>query len=409
MGSDVMPYRKKKSGRKPASPFSHWKARQLRGNAKAVEAALQLPPHEYVADTNPDLPRYDGYGLKVPIARTRLNERLTNLMRFIGRMYVTDAHTTFRMLYYRNHDLSCTYRDLKKLASQKLVWSINEPTGTDAARPRKVFGLTHAGKQALIDMRIEDSAALELIISRDPRKSIPNPNTIDHDLQVSWWCASMIEGLRLIPWCTNIYVQSEFRSAKNQRIDAVLTARFDFSRPRDDISQIPWFDGRPLTEGEVELRWALELDNSSESVPILIEKFVNYRNLHASGQYHRLFKGDLLLVLIVQNSRRAATLAAEFERAWPEGWGVVSTPDRKGANSTPYGALWGTYADMNTGAIIPLLSAIHRPRGEEAAYQPLMTYPMWESLLQARTGGAQITSLSDLTRWMRNKPISSPK
>lgn len=392
--------------RKP-SAFSSWQTRYRKGHPDGREAAALLPPRVYEAEKNPDLPRHDGLGLPVPRGISVKHERLMEVLRFLGRVYVADIETVYRMLYSRRYSVMTAYRDLEALAAQRLVWVTNAPAmikcganhnNSSTSSARLVFGLSTIGKKLLGELRVEpDERSLELLVARDIRSRPPKPDHLDHDLQVTWWCASMVEGLRLLPWCTTVYCQTEFRSAKKQRVDAVVVARFTFERPRRETQVIPWFDGTPLQPDEVELRWALELDNSTESVNVLIDKFCAYRDLHYTGSYHRIFHGDLMLVLIVQNARRASYLAAEFKRAWPGGWGLVSTPDGFGANSTPYGALWGRYVDMATGGEVPLIAELTRDSARRvSAYTPLMTYPLWLAYLERLKAGRAPAALYEL-------------
>ncbi len=393
--------------RRKQGAFSSWQRRYRHGHPDAEQASEMLPPRVYEAEKNPDLPRHDGLGLPVPRGISVKHERLMEVLRFLGRIYVADTETVYRMLYSRRYSVMTTYRDLETLAAQRLVWVTNAPSmvkrgannnNSSTSSARLVFGLSTAGKKLLSEFHVEpDERSLELLVARDVRAKPPKPDHLDHDLQVTWWCASMVEGLRLLPWCTTVYCQTEFRSAKKQRVDAVVVARFDFDAPRRETQMIPWFDGTPLQPNEVELRWALELDNSTESVNVLIDKFCTYRDLHYSGGYHRIFNGDLMLVLIVQNARRASYLAAEFKRAWPGGWGLVSTPDEFGANSTPYGALWGKYVDMGTGSEVPLIAELTRDSGRRVtSYTPLMTYPLWLAYLERLKQGRSPASLYEL-------------
>ena len=385
--------------------FSSWKARQARSHPDADAAVRMLPPRQYETERS-GTPIYDGFGLGVITANPVAQERLVEVLRFLGRVYVADTNTLFRMLYYRRYGLRTTQRDVMSLVAQRLAWSATvsgvRETTVNNGRPGytyPIYGLSRAGKQLLMNMGVEtDVATAEQLVARDVRGGkVPKPSSLAHDLQVTWWCASMIEGLRLLPWCTGIYCQTELTVIQGQRPDAYLVARFDVNHPRPDVNAIPWIGGTPLRPNEIELRWALELDNSTESVNILVDKFITYRDLHAMGTYQRVLGGDVLLVLIVQNARRAAYLAAEFTRAWPQGWGLVSTPDRMGANSTPYGALWGTYFDMNSEQRVPLLSRLCRDAQQRVdEYAPLLTYELWLKYLALQKAGTPPTKIDDL-------------
>ncbi len=287
--------------RKPhqAGAFSAWKAREARATGAAVEILHMLPTRRYAAEENPHVVGYDGLGFPTLLASSPMDERLIELLCFLSRTYIADADILYRLFYYRRYSLSTLYKDLARLRERRYIWntkitSLHNSVSNNGrpGRGHMVMGLSRAGKQLLMDLAVEaDVRAVDLMIARDVRGRPPKPSSLSHDLQVSGWCASMVEGLRLIPWCTSIYLRTEFTEIKGQRADAMLVARFDFRQPRPELEMIPWFDGTPIKPGEIELRWALELDNSTESVPILIEKFVTYRDLHAEGTYHTMFKG----------------------------------------------------------------------------------------------------------------------
>lgn len=377
--------------RRKAGPFSTWKAYQLRGISKEIleTESLLLPRRVYENERNPLVPSKDHAGLNITAALATREERLIEVLRFLGRVYVADLATIFHMLYRRRYDMSTTQRDLRIAKERKLVWvdralGLYKKKGGEPTRPPMIYGLSTIGRQFLKNQASEpNSDFLKLMHTHQPTNANPvNQATIGHDLQVSWWCGSMIECLRLIPWCTSIFCHTEVRSHETQRIDAVIVARFNFDHPREMDDTIPWFDGRKKHNDEVEVRWALELDNSTESDLVLLKKFLTYRQLHAEGVYHRLFGGNTILVLIAQHATRAATLAMEFQRAWPDGWGLVSTPDRKGADASPFGVLWGVYSDMNLEEPVPLLSRIIRLPSGEFAYETLLTLEQWRAYLQ---------------------------
>lgn len=389
--------------RRRASAFSTWIASQVRGHPDADAALRMLPPRTYQRERAVN-PVCDGFGYPVHAAMSVRDERLIELLRMLGRVYVADMRSIFFALYDRRFDIRTTYRDLNLLADQRLIWTakagdewLSMPDGGYPQKTARVYGLSRAGKQHLANLGVEDDEILARMRARDVRGRAPNPNQLMHDLQISWWCLSMIEGLRLIPWCTGIYCQVEYDMIKGQRSDAIMVARFDFDCPRPDLSDTPWIADTPLRPNEIELRWALEVDNSTEAVKVLVEKFTTYRDLHATGDYHRVLNGDVMLVLIAQNARRAAYLAAEFKHVWPGGWGVVSTPGLLGANSSPYGPLWGTYRSMAVQKVVPLLSHIQRDEHEHVSgFTPVMTYELWLRYLEQMKQGHLPTSLYDL-------------
>jgi hypothetical protein len=388
-----------------ANPFSTWRARHVRGVSKEILEAesLLLPSLVYESERNPLLPGRDYSGKPIGREIAVREERLIELLRYLGRVYVADAETIYHILYRRRYGLKTAYRDLEEAKRRGYIWTDSAKglhrkeqvvrTGGNL-RGVQVYGLSTVGKQFLKHSATEaEEAYIKMLHAHSPKTANPaNQATLGHDLQVSWWCGSMIECLRLIPWCTSIFCHSEVRAHKNQRIDAVIVARFNFKQYRSLLDSIPWYDGTRKHPDEIEVRWALELDNSTESDKVLRRKFMTYRKLHMEGVYHKLFNGNMILVLIAQTADRAATLTSEFQRVWPDGWGLVSTPDRMGADSNPLGVLWGKYLDMNITQPVPLLSRITTSPAGEFGYQPLMTSEMWRTfLILAKEGRAPRT------------------
>jgi hypothetical protein len=334
-------------------------------------------------------------------------ERQIELLRLLGRLKVADAQTLFRSLYDGRFDIRTTYNDLTCMSKQRyiweakvsaVIWARRQPQEQPPGRNRTVYGLSRAGHRFLTELCVEpDPRSAELLVHRDTRGAAPNQAELEHDLQVSWWCASVVRGLRLIPWCSSIYLQAAHPVSKGQRVDALLIARFDPYRHRANLDAIPWFDGARCGDHEFELRWALELDNGTQSFRTLVDRFVLHRDMHARGAYQRLFGGEVIPVLIAQIPERAAHLAAEYSRAWPEGWGLISTPDASGARSSPFGPLWGTYVDMNNQYKVPLLSMIVRdPLTLQYGYHPLLPYEAWLRYLDLQRQGRPPQSLYDL-------------
>lgn len=393
------------AGRARPGAFSPWKARQAYGGAESTALVRGYPARTYAEDESRALRGVDDLGFPVVAAHPLVDERQSAVLRFLGRCYIADAAILHRLLYYPRFDLRTVYSDIQRLERQRLVWDAVVPSlGTkkinngSTGRPRKVIGLSRAGKQLLRELDVEpDRVTLDQLIARDTRGRVPKPSSLSHDLQVTSWCASVIEGLRLVPWTTSIYFLSEFRSASTQRADALIVARFNFSRHREQLGAIPWFDGSPLGDEEVEVRWALELDNSTESLSILIDKFATYRDLHRQGVYHHLVNGPVILVLVVQDERRAERLAAAFADVWPEGWGLVSTPSREGVYARSFGALWGRYYSMTTEAEVPLLSILERDAvSGRRQYVPLLTHDLWLRYVARSQAGRACEALEDL-------------
>ncbi|NNJ11956.1 hypothetical protein EKD04_016605 [Chloroflexales bacterium ZM16-3] len=342
------------------------------------------------------------FGMTIYPGLPPLDARQLALLRLLGRIEVADS-TIIGQAIYRDHSATTCKRDLLHLHEHRLIWRTPAPptahalaattqgrTGRVGGRRRYVYGLSHEGKSVLEQLDAEpDARSLDALKARDARGRYPSPSTLGHDLQVAWWCASALEGLRRLPWCHSVFCQTEFVVSAQQRMDAALVARFDLTTPRPELAQLPWFDGSPLRPGQVELRWALELDTGTEAIPVLLRKFVCYRDHHADGVYAQIFGGPVQLVLVVQTERRAGLLASEFQRAWPAGWGLVSLPHASAADHPLHGALWGVYRRLRDSQVQPLLSTVAPGAGGRAEERALLSLAQWEAYLaQAAAGRA---------------------
>lgn len=166
-----------------------------------------------------------------------------------------------------------------------------------------------------------------------------------------------------------------------------MEAVFDLSKHRPNLGSIPWIDGKPKEYHESlrVIRWALEVDNSTESNKVLSDKFATYRDKHASGEYAATFFGDIVPVFIFQFRSRAVTMSEIFREVWPNGWAIVSIPGAHGTDSSPYGSLWGTYRSMamwgrgGEGAEIDLLSRpVRDHRNRVVGIESIMSFDEWE-------------------------------
>jgi hypothetical protein len=283
------------------------------------------------------------------------------------------------------------HRDLAVLRQHKLIWRTYAPSlrrtnykhngFKPTGRRRYVYGLTSEGKELLRSIGAEENERdYARLHDRDIQARYPSPSTMGHDLQVSWWCGSIVEGLRLFPWCVSVFIATEYSPDSRQFIDALVIARFDLAHPRQDRSRLPWWDGGPQRAGQFDIRWALELDRGTESSRILHEKFNAYRQLHKEGVYAQHLGGDITMVLIVQSIPRASLLATHFREAWPGGWGLVSTSGTGGAAS-PHGVLWGRYLTLSDARPVPLLATLERNRHREViGYHPLLSRKQWTEM-----------------------------
>lgn len=398
----------KPTRRSPNGAFSPHAARRHRGSPLIQALRASLAQRAYTADSH-IAPLFDGLGMPIPAAQSVRDERLQNLLQVLGRFYVAESGILYPLLYAPRFSERTLRRDVNLLHAQKFLWMA--PVSRKLVYPSvtggkhvKVYGLTPEGRVMLEELRVvSDPLLLQQMKTADSRiQTIPKPSSLNHDLQISWWCASVVEGLRLIPWCSGIYVQVEYNTVRGQRPDALIVARFNLFAPRQNITDIPWMSLKePMSPREMEVRWALELDNSTESLDVLKEKFETYRDFHRKGVYEKELQGDVLLAVVVQNRDRARRLALEFSHAWPDGWGLVSTsPALSGGDDLKLGPLWGDYFDMNTEAKVPLLSYLARD-GAKRVYAPVMTRNMFRfyaSLAKTHHVPDTLESLQDLMR-----------
>ncbi|RRR72408.1 MAG: hypothetical protein EI684_10145 [Candidatus Viridilinea halotolerans] len=395
-----------------ASAFSKWRARQVTGHPEAIAALHLLPPRTYASEQGATTVAYDGLGFFVPPASTVRQERLIEVLHLLGRVALATSDMLFTALYARRFDLRTTYRDLSLLRTQRLVWSAPPDGGNFHGTPlrrHQIYGLTHEGKQLLINLGvITDSESLEQMHACAWRTTVPRPNQLMHDLQIAWWCLSVREGLRLLPWCVGVRCQVEPRIFPGQRPDAILSARFDVSQPRMDLPLLPWMARTPCPRGMLDLHWALEVDNSTEAIAILQQKFEAYRDRHANGTYQEHLGGELIPIFLIQNATRSATLSASFKQIWPGGWALVSTPGLKGANASPFGALWGHYRSMAQQQIVPLLSTLQRDATQRViGFRPLMTEALWRRYLDHVRAHTPPYRLADLLAREQDTPVAS--
>lgn len=382
-------------------------------NPKLAAYREMLMRRSYVADSHV-APLRDGLDMRIPVAQSVPNERLHKLLGLIGRFYVMEISLIYPLMYVSRFSRNTLRRDLQLLHEQKLLWMVpisrtSLYPGVKGGKDIKIYGLTPEGRMVLEELGGMDKETVSQLRTADSRtQTIPKPSSFGHDMQVSWWCGSMVEGLRLIPWCSGVYVQVEYTNMRGQRPDAILVARFNFLSPRQDLADIPWISMKERKgESEVEVRYALELDNSSESLDVLQAKFVKYRDYHKEGVYQKDFGGDLMLVLVVQDGNRARRLAKEFTHVWSEGWGVVSTSQALSrGDDLQFGALWATYKDMNTEESVLLLSRIQQQKNsQKRAYVPMITLNMFICAMDLALAGKAPETLTEVRDFMDDEGL----
>jgi len=266
----------------------------------------------------------DRFGLMVPSALPLLDDEEVMLLRVLGRLEMMTI-AQINQLIFPTLTNRGVQRHLDRLLADELVWRAQSRTVAvnHAAQHEKVprrgafvYGLSDHAKALLESLDAEhDPLMRERLVSRDPRGRKPDTRTMSHDLQVSWFCTNVLLSAARNRYCRQIYVQTEFYPERRQRIDALIMLRMcpDAPRPDSESGRIPFFDGTPRKQGELDIRLALEIDRGSEELRVLLEKIEKYRDLTQLGIYDQTIGGPLLMVFVVQTPRRAGQLARQFK------------------------------------------------------------------------------------------------
>ncbi len=335
----------------------------------------------------------DRRGGIVPSALPLLDEREVLLLRLLGRLDLMTL-TQIQQAVYPTYTTRGVQKRLQYLLDDDLIWRVQTRLvaanhAAEYARVRKqgafAYGLADQGKELLNTLEVErDTLTYDRLVSRDPRGRRPDLRTLSHDLQVSWWCLNVILDATENRCCRKLYVQTEFYPEKSQRIDALVIVRLspDSARPAAEVGSIPFFDGTELRPGEVDLRFALEVDKGTEELKVLLEKAQKYRDLHKAGVYTATLGGPVLPVFLVQTARRAAQIAREFQDIWPSGWGVVATPFS--ANTGNDGLLWGKYRTLTQAEPYDLLTNMVVDRQGRVQFFPALSRAEWRAATVAR-------------------------
>jgi hypothetical protein len=328
----------------------------------------------------------DKRGGIVPSALPLLDECEVMLMRLLGRLDLLTL-TQIQQAVYPTYTVRGVQKRLQYLIDDDLIWRVQTRLvaanhAAEYAKVRKqgafAYGLSDQGKELLNTLEVEhDPLAFERLVSRDPKGRKPDLRTLSHDLQVSWWCLNVILDAAENRYCRKVYVQTEFYPEKSQRIDALIILRLspDHPRPAEDVGAIPFFDGTERQPGEIDIRFALEVDKGTEELKVLLEKSGKYRDLHKAGVYTATLGGPVLPVFLVQTPRRAAQIAREFQDIWPSGWGVVATP--MSVNSVRDGVLWGKYKTLTKAESYDLLTHMVVDRQGRVQFFPAMSRQEW--------------------------------
>ncbi len=295
------------------------------------------------------------FGFTVAPASTPLNNRKISVLRLLGRLEFM-LSSQLRNMVYRDLSRSLMFKELNALIGEDLVWCTKSPYSAVTTTTRegryappmqqpRVYGLTNVGKSVLESLEVEpDQRTLDGLKARDPRGRPVSSLTLSHDLQASWFCSNVLEAARRSRYVKSVYIQMEYVSHADQRMDALIILRLSRKRVERDLNKYPLFDGSPMGADEYELRFALEVDRDTEQLKTLVAKGETYRNLTANNTYQRALGGLVMPVFLVPTSRRAAQIARGWRKIWPEGWGIISTPFT--ADDRQLGVLWGTYLGL---------------------------------------------------------------
>ena len=330
----------------------------------------------------------DRRGGIVPSALPSVDAEEVALLRILGRLELMTL-TQIQQAVYPSYTTRGVQKRLQQLLRDDLLWRVQTRLvaanhAAEFAKVRKqaafAYGLSDYGKELLNTLEVEhDPLTLNRLVSRDPKGRKPDLRTLSHDLQVSWWCLNVILDAAENRHCRKIYVQTEFYPEKSQRIDALIILRLSPDRPRpiEDMGAIPFFDGTSPQPGEIDVRFALEVDKGTEELKVLLEKAARYRDLHRAGVYTATLGGPVLPVFLVQTPRRAAQIAREFQDIWPSGWGVTGTPFS--ANSQRDGVLWGKYKTLTSAQPYDLLTNMLVDPHGRVQFFPAVSREEWRS------------------------------
>jgi hypothetical protein len=285
------------------------------------------------------------------------------ILRLLGRLeFVTTA--MLKALIAPDLAMPALRKRLARLVKEGRIWrqtvTIGQVRPSEAGGrvqpPPKapyVYGLTPEGRELLEILSVESSAAVyEGLQTRDRRAPNVAQAQLTHDLLVSSWCASIIDGARRSRLLDSIICQVEYVSARTpegkeqQRMDAFLALIFN-REPREAAGptwMLPWNAGEAPAARQLVVRYALEVDRGTEPLKTLLAKGLMYRTLSEGGYYRKTLGGDVLPVLVVPPGKRAGQIAREWQTSWPGGKGVISNFIK--ADHPKHGALWGEYYTM---------------------------------------------------------------
>jgi len=300
-------------------------------------------------------------------ALPHVGARELGVLRLLGRLEFVPTNWIHRLIF-PDRSYSTTARALQDLHGLGCIWQTratmaqvdpreaggNWQSRTPPPRQPLVWGLTPEGKEMLLANDAEhDDASYQALKVRDRRSPNVSKTKLIHDLLAAGWCAAVIDQLRRCPMVQAIRCQVEFESAHypdtgqvKQRFDALLGVRFVPQRSRQECAgwDIPWWDDITPQEQHTTIWFALEVDRGTEKLSVLLAKGVMYRDLTHDGTYKRILGANVVPVFLVPPGKRASQIAREWQDAWPQNPGIISTPAK--LNDHPFGPLMGTYYTM---------------------------------------------------------------
>jgi hypothetical protein len=171
-----------------------------------------------------------------------------------------------------------------------------------------VYGLTPEGRELLETLDVESSEAVYAALQTRDRRAPNLPQAqLKHDLLVSSWCASIIDGARRSRLLDSIICQVEYVSARTpegkeqQRMEAFLALMFN-REPKQQTAplwMLPWNTGEPPAPRQLIARYAGEIDRGTESLKTPLAKGFTWRTLTESGHYRKTLGGDVLPVIVI--------------------------------------------------------------------------------------------------------------
>jgi hypothetical protein len=193
-------------------------------------------------------------------------------------------------------------RTLERLLTVHLIW--REPlrllAGFRGHSFGKVsggwfYGLTEQGRQVVLE-HLPHLAGIHCL-TRDAYLSLGDRRTLRHAFHYTEYCTGLIEELRRHPLTAGLFFDTECtRLGSHLRMDGLFRMRLWRKPPphaihRDDAPPwyVPWLSSlrEPLVSGLFDATFAIEIDEGSEELRVLVRKAENYRRTYAGGMVAR--------------------------------------------------------------------------------------------------------------------------